>query len=153
MFNSSDDYELFAQDRAEVAERQIDATIEVTPDRPLPVEYIPNVWSTIQSGAYAIILVVVVIWLRYGGKVIDYLDNQKEIQATLLELHKDNQSNKRTTDERLTRLESNIEKMLMYLTQDFRTFGSHARSQSLERTDKRVDVSELEQMRQDNKEV
>lgn len=115
------------------------ATIEVTPDQPIPVQYVPDVWSTIQSGAYAIIIVAVVIWLRYGGKVVDYLDNQKEIQASLLELHRDNQSNKQTTDARLSRLEQSIERMLLYLTQDYRSVSI-----------KRVEQSELDEMRQNH---
>lgn len=103
------------------------ATVEVTPNTPTST-YQPDVWGTIQSGSYAIVLAVVVVWVRYGSKLVDYLDNLKEIQGTLLELHKDNQVNKQITEARLNLLEQSVERLLMCLAQGDCTFIKEVKS-------------------------
>lgn len=94
--------------------------ITVPPNSPIPVEFVPSIWTALQSGSWAIILVVVVLWSKYGNKIVDYLDCQKEIQESLLKLHEENTDHKKAMNERMSRVENHIETLLRYLTQDVR---------------------------------
>lgn len=105
-------------------ERQYERVVEVPVNEPVPVEFVPSLWTAVQSGSWAILAAIIVVWLRYGNKITDYLSNQKEIQEQLVELHKDNQKHRQTTEERLTKAELSIERMLMVLTNG-RNFGSN----------------------------
>lgn len=71
----------------------------------------PELWSAIQAGSYAIILLLTVVWLRYGGLISEGLKALKELNNRHAEANRAQQQTVETLAKSMNELADRMQRL------------------------------------------